>query len=249
MNSSRGKVPPTKRSNTPPQGHTRIITFASSKGGVGKSTSCLAVGCALALSGARVQILDLDQNYTLKRWSERFARPELSSLEVVSLTDPAGLDEHLDAVRESGSADWVLIDIAGAYEQTLVFAIAAAHITLIPAQLSEPDIHEAGKIIRTCRKIETRFNRALTYAVLLTQVQALASRPHSFLLDKISQSGIPRLTSTIGQRAVFRDLFLSGLPPHLDPSRGEKAAREINALIHELESLLAPAQPLTKGAA
>lgn len=48
-----------------------ILTFASSKGGVGKSTTCAAVAAALALEGARVLGIDLDQNGTLVRWSRR----------------------------------------------------------------------------------------------------------------------------------------------------------------------------------
>ena len=48
-----------------------ILAFASSKGGVGKSTTCAALASALALDGARVSLLDLDQNRTLERWSRR----------------------------------------------------------------------------------------------------------------------------------------------------------------------------------
>ena len=48
-----------------------IITFASSKGGVGKSTTCAAIASALALGGARVLLIDLDQNRTLERWSRK----------------------------------------------------------------------------------------------------------------------------------------------------------------------------------
>jgi cellulose biosynthesis protein BcsQ len=45
-----------------------IITFASSKGGVGKSTSCVALAGAYARAGQRVHIIDLDGNKTASRW-------------------------------------------------------------------------------------------------------------------------------------------------------------------------------------
>ena len=48
-----------------------ILTFASSKGGVGKSTTCAAIASALALDGARVLLIDLDQNKTLDRWAQK----------------------------------------------------------------------------------------------------------------------------------------------------------------------------------
>ncbi|MBN8913901.1 MAG: AAA family ATPase [Rhizobiales bacterium] len=43
--------------STPPT----IISFVSPKGGVGKSTSCLALASALAHTGQHVQIIDFDQ--------------------------------------------------------------------------------------------------------------------------------------------------------------------------------------------
>ena len=45
-----------------------IVAFASSKGGVGKSTICAAVGAWLASRGEDVLILDLDHNRTVDRW-------------------------------------------------------------------------------------------------------------------------------------------------------------------------------------
>jgi len=48
-----------------------IISFASSKGGVGKSTACAAVGARLAQRGEGVLIFDLDQNRTLERWGRK----------------------------------------------------------------------------------------------------------------------------------------------------------------------------------
>ena len=48
-----------------------IVAFASSKGGVGKSTICAAIGARLAQRGEEALILDLDQNRTLERWGRK----------------------------------------------------------------------------------------------------------------------------------------------------------------------------------
>src|SRR6516164_4728787 len=48
-----------------------IVSFASSKGGVGKSTACAAIGARLAQRGEEVVILDLDQNRTVDRWGRK----------------------------------------------------------------------------------------------------------------------------------------------------------------------------------
>ena len=58
-----------------------VITIASPKGGVGKSTSCLAVAGALAAQGYPVHILDLDQTRTLWNWYSQL-NPNIPNLTV-----------------------------------------------------------------------------------------------------------------------------------------------------------------------
>lgn len=42
-----------------------VISFANSKGGVGKTTSCISVGCALAAAGYKTLLVDLDHQDNL----------------------------------------------------------------------------------------------------------------------------------------------------------------------------------------
>ncbi len=46
------------------------IVFASSKGGVGKTTSALALAFVLAKAGAPTTLIDADPNAPLTRWAE-----------------------------------------------------------------------------------------------------------------------------------------------------------------------------------
>ena len=54
---------------------TQIIAFANNKGGSGKTTSCSNIGCALAMMGKRVLIIDGDMqlNLTLSFFNEEVA--------------------------------------------------------------------------------------------------------------------------------------------------------------------------------
>lgn len=54
---------------------TKVIAFANNKGGSGKTTSCSNIGCALALSGKKVLIIDGDMqlNLTLSFFDEEKA--------------------------------------------------------------------------------------------------------------------------------------------------------------------------------
>ncbi len=108
-----------------------IITLASSKGGVGKSTTTASIAGAFAYAGHRVHIIDLDSNHTVSRWLGDAGRssPRLT----VSAADPQDLTEHLTEISTKHKPDVTLIDIAGTYERALTVAIARAHLTIIPA--------------------------------------------------------------------------------------------------------------------
>ena len=52
------------------------ILFASSKGGVSKSTSAVVLGTQLATHGATVTMIDADPNHPVATWAKRPGRPE-----------------------------------------------------------------------------------------------------------------------------------------------------------------------------
>jgi chromosome partitioning protein len=116
-----------------------ILTFASSKGGVGKSTTCAAVASALALGGERVLLIDLDQNRTLQRWSKKAPIEGLT----VQAIEPKDFGTVFRDQASSGDYDHVCIDLPGSREVTLFKALARSDLIIIPAQASEPDLREA----------------------------------------------------------------------------------------------------------
>lgn len=90
-----------------------IITCASSKGGVGKSTTVACLAGAFAHAGQVVHIIDLDNNRTVSRWfRDNASRPRAIS---VSTPDPQDLTTHLQTVATKIVPDIVLIDVAGSY--------------------------------------------------------------------------------------------------------------------------------------
>ena len=217
-----------------------IITFANSKGGVGKSTACLSIAGAYARAGSRVHICDLDGNQTVSRWlSNEATRPANIT---VSKPDPEALTEHLQQTARDHAPDFCLIDIAGVYETALTFAIGRAHLTIIPVcPSSEADIFEARKITKHIDAMSHTFQRPYLYRVLATKVSTLPTFAQGHGFKEIRRLQLPLFATTIAQRTAYEEVGYSGRPPHFaEPMRGTtaKAVAELDRLKRELDHLL-----------
>lgn len=229
-----------------------IITLASSKGGVGKSTITGCLAGVWAADGDTVHIVDLDNNRTVSRWfADAERRPRNIS---VSAPDPTGLTEHLADLAATTNPDLILIDVAGTYERALTVAVARAHLTLIPAAPTEADIFEASRVARHITSVFQAFGRDPLYRLLLNRVPTLSSSGQLYSTLEIVRLRLPRLKTRIMQRAAYEELGLSGHPPHfadLKRSTVAKAVAELDAVRADIDALLQTAytsQPL-EGAA
>ncbi len=187
-----------------------IITCASSKGGVGKSTTVACLAGAFAHLGELVHIVDLDSNRTVSRWfQDDKTRPRGIS---VSAPDPQKLTEHLQEIIRKSAPDLILIDVAGSYERALTVAAARAHMTIIPTTLSEADVYEAEKTAQHIQQIFASFDREPLFRLLLTKVQPLPSHGQKHAAQEIRRKRLPLLNGVLAQRAAYEEIGLSGLP-------------------------------------
>jgi len=207
-----------------------IISFASSKGGVGKSTSCAAIACKLALDGARVLVLDLDGNQTLTRWGHKVS---IKGLKVESVPRDEFTQHFRQAVQDDHH-NYILIDLMGAREATMLKALARSNLVIIPAQASEPDLREALIIRDDIRDVIEAGARGVTYRLLLTKLYPLPTRVTAFAHAEIKRHKLKRFKSGLIERAAYREMFLNGHPPSLkEPNRG--AGLEIQSIVDEIK--------------
>lgn len=215
-----------------------IITLASSKGGVGKSTITGCLAGVWAADGNTVHIVDLDSNRTVSRWfADDTRRPKNIS---VSAPEPTALTEHLAELAATIRPDLILIDVAGTYERALTVAVARAHLTLIPAAPTEADIYEASRVARHITSVFQAFDREPLYRVLLNRVQPLSSGAQLYATLEIVRMRLPRLKTRILQRAAYEEVGLSGQPPHfadLKRPTVAKAVEELDAVRADIEAL------------
>ncbi|PHP64962.1 hypothetical protein CSC94_21760 [Zhengella mangrovi] len=222
---------------------TMIISFASSKGGVGKSTCCAAIAAKLAQDGARVLVLDLDLNQTVARWGRKST---LASL-VVEAIEPDAFTQTFREKTGGGDFDHILIDLAGTREATMLKAMARSDLVIIPAQASEPDLREALVIVDDIKDVIEAGADKVRYRVLLTKLFPLPTRVTLFAHREIKRHGLPTFKAGLVERAIYREMFLTGKSPSEAEPKG-KAAREIERLIEEIQHIAADA-PAGKGRA
>ena len=192
------------------------ISFASSKGGAGKSTSAVLLASELASRGASVMIIDADPNQPVSRWSRKPGRPE--KLTVISaVTEETLIDAIDDAARK---ATFVIVDLEGTASLMVAQAVSRADLVIIPTKGSELDAIEAIKVIKFIGRQEKAFNKRIPFAVLFTQTNpAVRPRTLKSLEQDMLAQGIPLFGTALHERDAFRAIFsFGGTLSDLDPS-------------------------------
>jgi chromosome partitioning protein len=192
------------------------ISFASSKGGAGKSTSAVLLATELAGRGASVTIIDADPNQPVTRWSRKPGRPDKLAV-VGGVTEETLIDTIDDAARKT---TFVIIDLEGTATLMVAQAMSRADLVIIPTKGSELDAIEALKVIKFIARQEKVYKRPIPYGVLFTQTNP-AVRPRTLrsLEQDMLQQGIPLFGTALNERDAFRAIFsfggtLSGLNPN-----------------------------------
>lgn len=238
-----------------------IIAFSSSKGGAGKSTSCASIAGALLSAGETVHIIDFDFSQTIWRWYstnpnvrafEKLtvqSMPELPTTEreevrddgeTITVIETAKVEDVLEAVVEEHPTGYILLDLAGAMNRTLLAASVAADLVITPAKVSEPDIVEANKLFVKLVEIGQKAGKPVTHRILLNEVPHAVGDHQIQMMKQLESSALPRFRTIIHQRAAYSKTFSSGCSPHFLPDRqaAAKAIWEIDDLMREIRDIL-----------
>jgi chromosome partitioning protein len=211
-----------------------VITIAQQKGGAGKTTLVAQLAAALASSGARVALLDIDPQKSLSAWharrKDRIAAAAAGHDLGIDLEESAGwkLGAALDRLQKSH--DWVLVDSPPHAETEARQAVRAADLVLVPLQPSpldlwatQPTLDLAAAEKRIARLV---LNRLPPRGKLLDSIRA-----------EIAKGTTPALEAALGNRSAFAHSMGAGLGVTEYEPRGQ-AAEETRALAAEISRLL-----------
>jgi chromosome partitioning protein len=215
-----------------------FIVFANEKGGTGKSTTAVHTAIALAASGHRVGVLDLDsrqrtttrylenRDATMRRLGEQLPQ---AAYEVLDDQTEDGLTAATD--RLSGSSDVIVIDTPGRDDPVARAAILRADTLVTPMNDSFVDLDLIGQVHPDTFKItkpsfyaeliwNSRTQRAkvtgksVDWVVLRNRLQHIQSHNLARVgaaMDELARRVGFRVIPGLGERVIYRELFPKGL--------------------------------------
>jgi chromosome partitioning protein len=155
-----------------------VISFVSSKGGVGKTTGAVVLAGELADAGRTVRMVDADPNQPLLIWQKVRALPR--AISIVADESAETIIDTIDAGR--GAADYVIVDLEGTATDRVGFAVTRSDLVLIPVQGST---YLTSSTSRRSRQRSAKRRRAISK----TSSPMLACRPFLFPLLIEPRSG------------------------------------------------------------
>lgn len=212
------------------------IAVASAKGGCGKTTTVILIATYLAMLGYRTVVLDADVNQHAAAFGEISDVPGFSVM--------GGITEAnvLPAIRqaEADGADVIMIDLPGGTSLLSLKAMQRAHLVLIPTQASLPDVKDAVKTTQQVDDAQELVRMPIDRALLWTRVPAgFESVSARHVRQHVEGLGLPLFRSSLLERALFREMHVSGkVPGQSDPTGA--AAANVAAIAEELLARLTP---------
>ena len=206
---------------------TQIITFASAKGGVGKTSLAFAIASELYGRGQCVAAIDMDPNGTLHGIFSIGKLPDIESCRATV----ENMRELLEEV--SKTKDFVLFDLEGTDNQAMIFAIGLASLVLVPARPSAFDVMEAVKTVNSLRNAEGLMRLKIPYRVILTCTNHFRMQVMDHSRAEFAREGLPLMEAEFVTRTAFQKMTFSGISPvQSDPL--SPAAENIAAIVDEL---------------
>lgn len=209
-----------------------IVAFAGQKGGVGKSTSALAVACEWHARGASVLVCDADPQGTARTFAVVAAEAGNEAPTVVGVGE--GLERPDQVPKLSRSNDWTVIDCPPRMGKIQRAAMMIADLVILPCGPSTADawaLAESVALVNEARQVRPQ----LRAVVLVTRRVARTAIGDS-AREVLGESGLPILKAELGYRTAYQEALAAGLGVTRYAPRSP-AANEVRSLVRELERL------------
>lgn len=180
-----------------------LVTIAGFKGGVGKTTSAVHIGCYLAQKGS-VLLVDGDPNRSATGWARRGELP----FKVVDL---------MQAPKYSARFEHIIIDTAARADQSELEALAdGCDLLVLP---SSPDALSIDAMLQTIERLQKLGSER--YRVLLTMVPPAPRKSGQLAREALAE--LPLFQNSVRRFAAYETASLLGVPVY--EVKGDRNAR------------------------
>ncbi len=184
-----------------------VISFANAKGGAGKTTAALLLATELAHQGYRVAILDADPQRWITQWHELSGSQH--NIEVISEVSVASIQGHIRELART--ADYTIIDLAGARDAIVTTAIGLSDHVMIPVQGCAMDARGGAQILDLIKLMEETGRLKIAHSVVLTRVTSMVTtRALLTIKGLLAARGVNVINTPIAERSAYREIFDCG---------------------------------------
>jgi chromosome partitioning protein len=187
------------------EGTMPTITFASSKGGVGKTTSAIILGTIL-MRHHRVTMIDTDPNQSLVSWSRK-STPH-PRMKVIASKGEKNFISELELAKET--SDYVIIDTQGAGIDLTSVAMGESDLVIIPMGEQKAELDQTVDTLIQANREAGRQRREIPARILFTRTKASLK---SLLQRRINQEVRDKLgafTTELGEHTAYSALHAYG---------------------------------------
>ena len=180
---------------------TKVITFASSKGGAGKSTLCVNFAAFFVHSVKKVTLLDVDPQKSAYDWITESSDSLLTQVTPFHLSN----ESEIENIIEQTESDLVCIDLQGSLINSPIFALAIADVVLVPCRPSRDDIVGVGWILKLNELSLEKY--PMSDAKVIAVLNAVNSRSvvYHHIKNQIQNDNINSLSTSVPQVVAFAE--------------------------------------------
>ncbi len=191
-----------------------VISFASSKGGAGKTTSAVILATTLARNH-NVVLIDADPAERLMSWANKAELP--THLTVWNSKGERKIHDEIDIFRKQ--SEFVIIDLEGAATRLNAFAMGESDLVIVPMGDEQPDAEGAIETLAQLSLEAKALRRDIPVRILFAKTKAAVKSRLARSLNAQVRAKIGSFTTELRERTAYSSLHsLGGSLYEMDPT-------------------------------